>query len=57
LDPGDFLFYEDMDLCLGAGAGGVPTLSDRSLRERHRALRHPARSDPSRSRPVREAVA
>jgi N-acetylglucosaminyl-diphospho-decaprenol L-rhamnosyltransferase len=24
-DPGDFLFYEDMDLCLRARAAGVPT--------------------------------
>jgi GT2 family glycosyltransferase len=34
-DPGQFLFYEDMDLCLRARAAGVPTLIDPSVRIRH----------------------
>lgn len=34
-DPDQFLFYEDMDLCLRARAAGVPTLIDPSIRIRH----------------------
>jgi N-acetylglucosaminyl-diphospho-decaprenol L-rhamnosyltransferase len=34
-DPGQFLFYEDMDLCLRARAAGMPTLIDPSIRIRH----------------------
>jgi N-acetylglucosaminyl-diphospho-decaprenol L-rhamnosyltransferase len=34
-DPGHFLFYEDMDLCLRARAQGVPTVLDPSVRVRH----------------------
>jgi N-acetylglucosaminyl-diphospho-decaprenol L-rhamnosyltransferase len=34
-DPGQFLFFEDMDLCLRARAAGVPTVLDPSVRVRH----------------------
>ncbi|MEO8687906.1 MAG: glycosyltransferase family 2 protein [Solirubrobacteraceae bacterium] len=34
-DPGQFLFFEDMDLCLRARAAGVPTVLDPSVRIRH----------------------
>jgi N-acetylglucosaminyl-diphospho-decaprenol L-rhamnosyltransferase len=34
-DPRQFLFYEDMDLCLRARAAGVPTILDPSVRVRH----------------------
>jgi N-acetylglucosaminyl-diphospho-decaprenol L-rhamnosyltransferase len=34
-DPGHFLFYEDMDLCLRARAAGVPTVLDPSVVVRH----------------------
>jgi len=34
-DPRQFLFFEDMDLCLRARAAGVPTLLDPSVRIRH----------------------
>jgi GT2 family glycosyltransferase len=34
-DPRQFLFYEDMDLCLRARAAGVPTILDPSVRIRH----------------------
>jgi N-acetylglucosaminyl-diphospho-decaprenol L-rhamnosyltransferase len=34
-DPGPFLFFEDMDLCLRARAAGVPTVLDPTVRVRH----------------------
>jgi N-acetylglucosaminyl-diphospho-decaprenol L-rhamnosyltransferase len=34
-DPGQFLFFEDMDLCLRARAAGIPTVFDPSVRIRH----------------------
>jgi N-acetylglucosaminyl-diphospho-decaprenol L-rhamnosyltransferase len=34
-DPGQFLFYEDMDLCLRARAAGVPTVFHPDLTVRH----------------------
>ena len=34
-DPGQFLFYEDMDLCLRARAAGLPTILDPSVHVRH----------------------
>ncbi len=34
-DPGKFLFYEDMELCLNARAAGVPTLLHPEIRLRH----------------------
>jgi GT2 family glycosyltransferase len=34
-DPGAFLFYEDLDLCLRARAAGVPTVLHRDLALRH----------------------
>ena len=34
-DPGQFLFFEDMDLCLRARAAGIPTVLDPSVRVRH----------------------
>jgi len=34
-DPGQFLFFEDMDLCLRARAAGAPTVLDPSVRIRH----------------------
>lgn len=34
-DPGQFLFYEDMDLCLRARAAGVPSVLDPSVALRH----------------------
>ena len=35
-DPGQFLFFEDMDLCLRARAAGIPTVFDPGVRVRHR---------------------
>jgi N-acetylglucosaminyl-diphospho-decaprenol L-rhamnosyltransferase len=35
-DPGQFLFFEDMDLCLRARAAGIPTVLDPGVRVRHR---------------------
>lgn len=34
-DPGQFLFYEDMDLCLRARAAGVPSVLDPGVALRH----------------------
>ena len=34
-DPGQFLFFEDMDLCLRARAAGIPTVIDPRVRVRH----------------------
>jgi GT2 family glycosyltransferase len=34
-DPGDFLFFEDLDLCLRARAAGVPTILHPGLAVRH----------------------
>jgi GT2 family glycosyltransferase len=34
-DPDQFLFYEDMDLCLRARAAGVPTILDPRVAVRH----------------------
>ena len=34
-DPSQFLFYEDMDLCLRARAAGIPSVLDPSLALRH----------------------
>ena len=34
-DPAQFLFFEDMDLCLRARAAGIPTVLDPSVRVRH----------------------
>jgi N-acetylglucosaminyl-diphospho-decaprenol L-rhamnosyltransferase len=34
-DPGQFLFYEDMDLCLRARAAGLPTVFEPAVRVRH----------------------
>jgi N-acetylglucosaminyl-diphospho-decaprenol L-rhamnosyltransferase len=34
-DPGDFMFYEDMDLCLRARAAGIRTVIEPSVRIRH----------------------
>ena len=34
-DPQAFLFYEDMELCLNAGAQGVPTILRPDIRVRH----------------------
>jgi N-acetylglucosaminyl-diphospho-decaprenol L-rhamnosyltransferase len=34
-DPGDFLFYEDMDLCLRARAAGIRTVIEPVVRIRH----------------------
>jgi N-acetylglucosaminyl-diphospho-decaprenol L-rhamnosyltransferase len=34
-DPGQFLFFEDMDLCLRARAAGIPTVLDPAVRVRH----------------------
>jgi N-acetylglucosaminyl-diphospho-decaprenol L-rhamnosyltransferase len=34
-DPGRFLFFEDMDLCLRARAAGIPTVLDPAVRVRH----------------------
>jgi N-acetylglucosaminyl-diphospho-decaprenol L-rhamnosyltransferase len=34
-DPRQFLFFEDMDLCLRARAAGIPTVLDPSVRIRH----------------------
>jgi N-acetylglucosaminyl-diphospho-decaprenol L-rhamnosyltransferase len=34
-DPDDFLFFEDLDLCLRARAGGITTLLHPDLRVRH----------------------
>jgi GT2 family glycosyltransferase len=34
-DPRQFLFFEDMDLCLRARAAGIPTVFDPSVRLRH----------------------
>jgi N-acetylglucosaminyl-diphospho-decaprenol L-rhamnosyltransferase len=34
-DPGAFLFYEDLDLCLRARAAGVPTVLHPDVRVRH----------------------
>jgi N-acetylglucosaminyl-diphospho-decaprenol L-rhamnosyltransferase len=35
-DPDAFLFYEDMELCLSAGAQGIPTILHPEIRLRHR---------------------
>jgi GT2 family glycosyltransferase len=35
-DPGQFLFYEDLDLCLRARAAGVPTVLHPDLELEHR---------------------
>jgi GT2 family glycosyltransferase len=34
-DPRQFLFFEDMDLCLHARAAGIPTVLDPAVRVRH----------------------
>ena len=34
-DPRQFLFFEDMDLCLRARAAGIPTVLDPTVRVRH----------------------
>src|SRR5205085_172986 len=34
-DPAQFLFFEDMDLCLRARAAGIPTVLDPSVGVRH----------------------
>ena len=34
-DPHQFLFFEDMDLCLRARAAGIPTVLDPAVRVRH----------------------
>jgi N-acetylglucosaminyl-diphospho-decaprenol L-rhamnosyltransferase len=34
-DPGQFMFYEDMDLCLRARAAGIPTVFEPAARIRH----------------------
>jgi N-acetylglucosaminyl-diphospho-decaprenol L-rhamnosyltransferase len=34
-DPGQFMFYEDMDLCLRARAAGIPTVFEPAVRVRH----------------------
>jgi len=34
-DPAHFLFFEDLDLCLRARGGGVPTVLHPALRVRH----------------------
>ena len=34
-DPEQFLFFEDMDLCLRARAAGIPTVLDPTVRVRH----------------------
>ena len=34
-DPGQFMFYEDMDLCLRARAAGIPTVFEPAVRIRH----------------------
>jgi GT2 family glycosyltransferase len=42
-DPAAFLFYEDMDLCLRAGAAGVPTILHPEVAVRHLGGRSTAR--------------
>ena len=42
-DPGAFLFYEDMDLCLRAHAAGVPTVLHPEVVVRHLGGRSTAR--------------
>jgi GT2 family glycosyltransferase len=61
-DPGAFLFYEDMELCLRARRAGVPTLLRPDVAVRHRggASTGPAlgsRDLPIRARRRREVVA
>jgi N-acetylglucosaminyl-diphospho-decaprenol L-rhamnosyltransferase len=34
-DPGQFMFYEDMDLCLRARTAGIPTVFEPAVRIRH----------------------
>lgn len=34
-DPAQFMFYEDMDLCLRARAAGIPTVFEPAVRVRH----------------------
>jgi GT2 family glycosyltransferase len=43
-DPAAFLFYEDMDLCLRAGAAGVPTILHPEVAVRHLGGRSTARA-------------
>ena len=43
-DPGAFLFYEDMDLCLRARAAGVPTVLHPEVVVRHLGGRSTARA-------------
>jgi GT2 family glycosyltransferase len=43
-DPTAFLFYEDLDLCLRARAGGVPTVLHPDVRLRHLGGRSTARA-------------
>ena len=43
-DPGVFLFYEDMDLCLRARAAGVPTVLHPEVVVRHLGGRSTARA-------------
>ncbi|HEX6744649.1 MAG TPA: glycosyltransferase [Solirubrobacteraceae bacterium] len=42
-DPGPFLFYEDMDLCLRAHAAGIPTVLRPAVVVRHLGARSTAR--------------
>jgi GT2 family glycosyltransferase len=43
-DPGAFLFYEDLDLCLRAREAGVPTLLHPDVRVRHLGARSTQRA-------------
>ena len=42
-DPGQFLFYEDIDLCLRARAAGIPTVFEPAVRSATSAATRPGR--------------
>ncbi len=52
-DPGIFLFYEDLDLCLRAADVGVPTLLRPHVRLRHRGGTSVGRALPGRDAEMR----
>ena len=55
-DPGAFLFYEDLDLCLRARAAGVPTVLHPELALRHTGGHSAGRAVALKARRRREVV-
>jgi GT2 family glycosyltransferase len=55
-DPGAFLFYEDLDLCLRARAAGVPTVLRPELAVRHTGGHSAGRAFTLKARRRREVV-